>query len=74
MFLNKYIDNGHEKCIHNLKLLINNYELNYKAIYNYLLRRRKECQEYYLLSDEDLLSLIEYKDNIEIREKLLLKV
>ena len=74
MILNKYTNSGHEKCINNLKILINNYELNYKAIYNYLLRRRKECQEYYLLSDEDLLLLIEYKDNNEIREKLLLKI
>ena len=74
MNLGKYIDYAHERCISNLKTLINNYEVNYKAIHLYLLRRRKECQEYYLLNDDDLIALIELKDSYEIREYLLKKV
>ena len=74
MILGKYIDYAHERCISNLKTIINSYELNYKTIHLYLLRRRKECQEYYLLNDEDLIALIELKDSYEIREILLKKV
>ena len=74
MNLGKYIDYAHERCISNLKTLINNYEVNYKAVHLYLLRRRKECQEYYLLNDDDLIALIELKDSYEIRELLLKKV
>ena len=72
--LGKYIDYAHERIISNLKTLINNYETNYKAIHLYLIRRRKECQEYYLLNDDDLIGLIELKDSYEIREILLKKV
>ena len=74
MNLGKYIDYAHERCISNLKTLINNYEVNYKTVHLYLLRRRKECQEYYLLNDDDLIALIELKDSYEIREILLKKV
>ena len=74
MNLGKYIDYAHERCISNLKTLINNYEVNYKTVHLYLLRRRKECQEYYLLNDDDLIALIELKDSYEIRELLLKKV
>ena len=74
MNLGKYIDYAHERCISNLKTLINNYEINYKTIHLYLLKRRKECQEYYLLNDDDLISLIELKDSYEIREILLKKI
>ena len=74
MNLGKYIDYAHERCISNLKTLINNYEVNYKSIHLYLLKRRKECQEYYLLNDDDLIALIELKDSYEIRELLLKKV
>ena len=74
MSLGKYIDYAHERCITNLKTLINNYEINYKSIHIYLLRRRKECQEYYLLNDDDLIASIELKDSFEIREYLLKKI
>ena len=72
--LGKYIDYAHERVISNLKTLINSYEVNYKTVHQYLLRRRKECQEYYLLDDDDLLALIELKDSYEIRELLLKKI
>ena len=72
--LGKYIDYAHERVIGNLKTLINNYEVNYKTVHQYLLRRRKEVQEYYLLNDDDLIALIELKDSYEIREILLKKV
>ena len=72
--LNKYIEYGHERSINNLKTLINNYELNYKSIKQFLLKRRKDFQEYYLLNDDDIISLIESKDSYEIRQKLLLKL
>ena len=72
--LGKYIDYAHERIISNLKTLINNYETNYKSIHLYLDRRRRECQEYYLLNDDDLILLIELKDSYEIRELLLKKV
>ena len=72
--LNKYIEYGHERSINNLKTLINNYEINYKSIKQFLLKRRKEFQEYYLLNDDDLISLIESKDSYEIRQKLLIKI
>jgi hypothetical protein len=72
--LNKYIEYAHERSINNLKTLINNYEINYKSIKQFLLKRRKEFQEYYLLNDDDLISLIESKDSYEIRQKLLIKI
>ena len=72
--LGKFIDYAHERVISYLKTLINNYEANYKTVHLYLLRRRKEVQEYYLLNDDDLIALIELKDSYEIREILLKKV
>ena len=73
VILNKYVENSHERVMNYLSNLINNYELNYKAIYIFLERKRKEFQGYYLLSNEDLLNIFQFKENIEIREKLLLK-
>ena len=73
VILNKYVENSHERIMNYLSNLINNYELNYKAIFIYLERKRKEFQGYYLISNEDLLNIFQFKENIEIREKLLLK-
>ena len=72
--LSKYIEYAHERSINNLKTLINNYEINYKSINQFLLKKRRDFQEYYLLNNEDLISLIESKDSYEIRQKLLLKI
>ena len=72
--LSKYIEYGHERSINNLKTLINNYEVNYKSIKQFLFKRRREFQEYYLLNDDDIISLIEAKDSYEIRQKLLIKI
>ena len=74
IILNKYIEYGHDRTINNLRLLINNYEQNFKSIRNFLIRRRKEFQDYYLLNDEELINLIIHKDSYEIRQKLLLKL
>ena len=73
LILSKYIENSHERVMNYLSNLINNYELNYKSINIYLERKKKDFQEFYLLSDEDLLNLFQYKENFEIRQKLLLK-
>ena len=72
--LSKYIEYAHERTVNNLKTLINNYEINYKSIRHFLLKKRKEFQGYYLLNDDDLISLIESKDSYEIRQKLLVKI
>ena len=72
--LGKYIDYAHERVISNLKTLINNYELNYKAVHQYLLRRRREFQEYYFINDDDLIILIEHNGANKIREIFLKKV
>jgi len=56
--LNKYIDYGHDRTINTLRLLINNYEQNFKSIRNFLQKKRKDFQDYYLLNDEELISLI----------------
>ena len=72
--LNKYIEYGHERTINNLRLLINNYEQNFKAIRQFLKKKRKEFQDYYLLNDEELINLIIDKDSYEIRQKLLIKL
>ena len=72
--LNKYIDYGHDRTINNLRLLINSYEQNFKAVRKFLNKKRKEFQDYYLLNDEELISLIIFKDSYEMRQKLLLKI
>ena len=72
--LNKYIEYGHERTINTLRLLINNYEQNFKSIRTFLQKKRKDFQDYYLLNDEELISLIIHKDSYEIRKKLLLKL
>ena len=72
--LGRYLDVTNERIINNLKIIINNYETSYKGIHNFLNKRRKEFQDYYLLSDKDLIQLIENKDSYEIRQKLTLKM
>ena len=74
LVLNKYFEGGHEKAINTLKTLVNNYEINYKSIKQFLYKKRREFQEYYLLNDDDLIELIKNKDSYEIRQKLLLKI
>ena len=74
MILNKYIEYGHERAINNLRLLINNYEQNFKSIRKFLNKKRRDIQEYYLLSDEELINLIVSKDSYHFRQKLLLKL
>ena len=72
--LGRYLDVTNERIINNLKIIINNYETSYKGVHNFLHKRRKEFQDYYLLSDKDLIQLIENKDSYEIRQKLTLKM
>ena len=72
--LNKYIEYGHDRTINNLRSLINNYEQNFKSIRNFLNKKRKDIQDYYLLNDKELIALIISKDSYEMRQKLLLKL
>jgi len=74
IILSKYIDYGHDRTINTLRLLINNYEQNFKSIRTFLQKKRKDFQDYYLLNYEELISLIINKDSYEIRQKLLLKL
>ena len=39
--LNKYIDYGHDRTINNLRLLINSYEQNFKAVRKFLNKKRE---------------------------------
>ena len=72
--LGKYLESSHERAMNNLRTIINNYELNYKGIHNFLNKRRKETQDYYLLNDRDLIELLENKDSNEVKQKLILKL
>ena len=72
--LGKYLESAHERAMNNLRSIINNYELNYKGIHNFLNKRRKEIQDYYLLNDRDLIQLLENKDSYEVKQKLILKI
>ena len=72
--LGKYIEYAHERALNSLNTLITGYETNYKSIFTYLDRKRKEYQPYYLLSNDDILELIVEKEAKEIRSKLILKI
>ena len=72
--LGKYLESSHERAMNNLKSIINSYELNYKGIHNFLKKRRKETQDFYLLNDRDLMEIIENKDSHEINQRLILKL
>ena len=72
--LGKYLESAHDRVMNNLKIIINNYEMNYKGIHNFLNKRRRETQDYYLLNDRDLIQLLENKETNEIKQKLILKL
>ena len=72
--LGRFLDVTNERIMNNLKIIINNYETSYIGIHNFLNKRRKEFQDYYLLSDKDLIQLMENKDSYEIKQKLTLKM
>ena len=72
--LGKYLDSSHERVMSNLRTIINSYELNYKGIRNFLNKRRKETQDFYLLNDRDLIQIIENKDSNDIKQRLILKL
>ena len=72
--LGKYLESAHERAMNNLRSIINSYELNYKGIHNFLNKRRKEIQDYYLLNDRDLIQLVENRDSYEVKQKLILKI
>ena len=72
--LGKYLESAHDRVMNNLKIIINNYEMNYKGIHNFLNKRRRETQDYYLLNDKDLIQLLENKETNEIKYKLILKL
>ena len=58
----RFFEHGYEKAITVINSIISSYEQNYKAIYSFLNKKRKETPRYFLLSNDDLNEVYQEKD------------
>ena len=72
--IQRFFEHGYEKAITVINSIILSYEQNYKAIYSFLNKKRKETPRYYLLSNDDLNEIYEEKDSMKTKEKMIFKM
>ena len=70
----RFFEHGYEKVITVINSIILSYEQNYKAIYSFLNKKRKETPRYFLLSNDDLNEIYQEKDSIKTKEKMIFKI
>ena len=72
--IQRFFEHGYEKAITVINSIISSYEQNYKAIYSFLNKKRKETPRYYLLSNDDLNEVYQEKDSMKVKEKMIFKI
>ena len=74
--IQRFFEHGYEKAINIIHSIISSYEQNYKAIYSFLNKKRKETPRFFLLSNDDLNEVYQEreKESINIKEKMLFKI
>ena len=70
----RFFEHGYDKAIQIINTIILSYEQNYKAIFSFFNKKRKENPRYYLLSNDDLNEIYQEKDLNKTKEKMLFKI
>ena len=72
--IQKFLDHAYEKQIGIINSIIQSYEQNYKAIFNFFNKKRLETPRFYLLSNDDLNNVYKERESNEIKQKMLYKI
>ena len=72
--IQKFLDHVYEKQIGLLNTMIQSFDQNYKAIFNFFNKKRIETPRYYLLSNDDLNNIYKERESNEIKQKMLYKI
>jgi hypothetical protein len=74
--IQRFFEHGYEKSMTVINSIISSYEQNYKAIYSFLNKKRKETPRYFLLTNDELNEVYQEKekDSLDIKEKMLFKI
>ena len=72
--IQRFFEHGYDKAITVINSIILSYEQNYKAIYSFLNKKRKETPRFYLLTDDDLNEIYQDKETINTKEKMIFKI
>ena len=72
--IQKFLDHVYEKQIGLINTMIQSYDQNYKAIFNFFNKKRLETPRYYLLSNDDMNEIYKERESNEIKQKMLYKI
>ena len=72
--IQKFLDHVYDKQIGLINTIIQSYEQNYKAIYNFFNKKRLETPRYYLLSNDDINMIFKERESNEVKQKMLYKI
>ena len=72
--IQKFLDHVYEKQIGLINSIIQSYEQNYKAIFNFFNKKRLETPRFYLLSNDDINNIFKERESNEIKQKMLYKI
>ena len=72
--IQKFLDHVYEKQIGLINTMIQSFDQNYKAIFNFFNKKRLETPRYYLLSNDDLNNIYKERESNEIKQKMLYKI
>ena len=72
--IQKFLDHVYDKQIGLINTIIQSYEQNYKAIYNFFNKKRLETPRYYLLSNDDINTIFKERESNEVKQRMLYKI
>ena len=72
--IQKFLDHVYEKQIGLINTMIQAFDQNYKAIFNFFNKKRLETPRYYLLSNDDLNNIYKERESNQIKQKMLYKI
>ena len=65
--IQKFLDHVYDKQIGLINTIIQSYEQNYKAIYNFFNKKRLETPRFYLLSNDDINLIFKERESNEVK-------
>ena len=72
--IQKFLEHVYEKQIGLINSMIQSFDQNYKAIFNFFNKKRLETPRFYLLSNDDLNNIYKERESNEIKQKMLYKI
>ena len=72
--IQKFLDHVYDKQIGLINSIIQSYEQNYKAIFNFFNKKRLETPRFYLLSNDDINTIFKERESNEVKQKMLYKI